>query len=181
MSALKDCVLGFCSSGWWWEDDVGEVIRSWGWSPCAWDECYYKRDPTEIWPLPSCEDTEKRSHLWTRKVSITGYCFCTLDFLVSGTYLLTQEVAFCDSSPTGLRKPHARFATHCSQGAFIRKMRLVLACLKYPITLRKYLNPFWIPRALWSDSVPSRLLVHPCLSHGSGPRFLTSFHHLVAK
>lgn len=83
--------------------------------------------------------------------------------------------------PTSLRKPHAKFSTHCSQGAFIRKMRLVLACLKYPVTLRKYWNPFWIPRALWSDSVPSRLLVHPSPSRGSGPRFLTSLHHSAAK
>ena len=83
--------------------------------------------------------------------------------------------------PTGLRKPHARFSTHCSQGAFIRKMTLVLACLKYPVTLRNYWNSFWIPRALWSDSVPSRLLVHPSPAQGSGPRFLTSLHHSAAK
>lgn len=90
---------------------------------------------------------------------------------------LTQAGAFCDSSPKGLREPPINFLHIVAKVLLKRKMRLVLACLKYSITLRKSLTPSLIPRALWSDPVPSRLLAHHSPSQWPGPGLLNSFRH----
>lgn len=37
-----------------------KVMRSWGYFPHEWDLCSYERDPRELLPLLTCEDTARR-------------------------------------------------------------------------------------------------------------------------
>lgn len=89
----------------------GAFGRSWGWSLHDGIRALIKETPRSISPLPPCEATEKRHHLWTRKQVLTRHrTFCHPDHGLPASRLweinvyVTQSIVFCYRSPNWLRQ-----------------------------------------------------------------------------